>query len=99
MSETFESTLETAFTQEHGADEQEAATAAAQAAAYREAYDDDLTAEAFLDAFESSPYAEFAHQFNYVIGDLASANEDCTDSREFRFEGYGDLSADPAQGA
>jgi hypothetical protein len=44
-------------------------------------------------------YESFAHRFDYAVGDLAAAAEDCTDSREFRLAGFGDLAADPEQGA
>ena len=93
-----EATLADAFAEEYGADETTAADAAAKVAAYREDHDEDLTAEAVLDAFESGPYGEFRHDFDYAVGDLAAANEDCTDSRPYRLAGFGDLAAEPEQG-
>lgn len=94
----FEETLAEAFTEEYGADEETVVDAAAKAAAYREDHDEDLTAEDVLDALESGPYETFAHNFDWVIGDLAADNEDCTDSREYRLAGFGDLAAKPEQG-
>jgi len=72
-----------------------AATAAENVAAFAEQYDEDLTSEAVLDRFEDAPYAGFTRAFNWLVGDLADANEDCTDSREFRIGGPGDHAADP----
>jgi len=72
-----------------------ARTAAENVAAFAEQYDGDLTAEAVLDRFEDTPYADFRRAFNWLVGDLAAANEDCTDSREFRIEGPGPFAADP----
>ena len=72
-----------------------AQTAAEHVAEFAEQYDEDLTADAVLDAFENAPYDEFQRAFNWLVGDLAAAEDDCTDSREFRIEGYGDHAADP----
>ncbi|MFC6756594.1 MULTISPECIES: hypothetical protein [Haloarcula] len=72
-----------------------AQTAAENVAAFAEAYDEDLTAEAVLGRFEDAPYADFRKAFNWLVGDLAADNEDCTDSREFRIQGFGDHAADP----
>lgn len=100
MSETddFEETLETAFV-ESDASGSEATRAAEMAATYREEYDEDLSAETVREAVADAPYGAFTRRFNHAIGDLAADNEDCTDSRAFRFESFGDLSADPKQGA
>ncbi len=72
-----------------------AQTAAENVAAFAEAYDEDLTAEAVLDRFEDAPYADFQQAFNWLVGDLAADNEGCTDSREFRIDGYDQFAADP----
>ena len=72
-----------------------AATAAENVADFAEQYDDELTAAAVLDRFADAPYADFRRAFNWLVGDLAAANEDCTDSREFRIEGPGPFAADP----
>ena len=80
-------------------DDDLAQTAAENVAAFAEQYDEALTADTVLDRFEAAPYADFGEAFNWLVGDLAADNEDCTDSRESRIEGYDDLSADPAIGA
>jgi hypothetical protein len=85
--------LAEAFGEETDADT--AQTAAENIAAYAEQYDEELTSEAVLDRFEDTPYADFRNAFNWLVGDLAAENEDCTDSREFRIEGYGPFGADP----
>jgi hypothetical protein len=86
-------TLADAFGEETDADI--AQTAAENVAAFAEQYDEDLTADAVIEQFEESPYDEFGHAFNWLVGHLAAENEDCTDSREFRIEGFGELAADP----
>ena len=87
----FETTLTTAFV-DHGADEETATTAAERVAAFRDDHDEDLTADA--DAYDS-----FEHRFDLAVGELAAANEDCTDSRAYRLAGFDGLTADPEQGA
>ena len=77
-------------------DDAELAQAAAEnVAEFAEQHDEELTAETVLDAFETAPYEGFQRAFNWLVGDLAANNEDCTDSRPFRIEGYGDHAADP----
>lgn len=94
----FESTLATAF-HDRGAAEEQAASAASKAAAFRGDFEADLTVGEVVAALEAAPYDSFAHRFDWAIGDLADANEGCTDSREYRLSGFGDLAADPTQGA
>jgi hypothetical protein len=72
-----------------------AAQAAENVDAFAEQHDEDLTAESVLDTFEEAPYADFQQAFNWLVGHLAAENEDCTDSREFRIEGYDEFAADP----
>lgn len=86
-------TLADAFGEETDADI--AQTAAENVADFAEQYDEDLTADAVLEQFERSSYDDFGHAFNWLVGHLAAENEDCTDSREFRIEGFGELAADP----
>lgn len=86
-------TLATAFADE--TNEETAETAAENIAAFAEEYDEELTSERITDLLEDAPYDGFGRQFNWVIGELAAENEDCTDSREFRIDGFGDLAADP----
>ncbi|WP_436928755.1 hypothetical protein [Halosimplex halobium] len=93
----FETELAAAFEDEFDADADTAATAAGNAAAFRDEYDEDLTVEDVLDRVAVHS-GDFVHRFDYAVGDLASANDDCTDSREYRIAGYGDLAADPNQG-
>jgi len=93
----FETELADAFEDEFDADETTAATAAENAAAFRDDFDEDLTVEDVLDRVESHA-GDFEHRFDYAIGDLASANDDCTDSREYRIAGYDPMAAEPNQG-
>lgn len=95
--DTFESDLREAFESEFDADAETAATAAENAAAFRADFDEELTAEDVLDRVEAHS-GDFEHRYDYAIGDLAAENNDCTDSREYRIAGYGDLAADPDQG-
>ena len=76
-------------------DDDLAQTAAENVAAFAEQYDEALTADTVLDRFEAAPYADFGEAFNWLVGDLAAENDDCTDSREFRVGGPGDYAADP----
>lgn len=99
MSDDFESQLADAFTSEYGADTDLASEAASKAAAFREDFDEELAAEAFLEEVEAAPYEEFQHSFDAAIGELAAADEDCTDSREYRLAGFDDFGADPSIGA
>ena len=94
-----EATLATSFVEVYDVKEDTAAAAASKAASFAEDHDEDLTAEAVLDALETGPYESFRHNFDWVIGDLAAAVEDCTDSRAYRLSGFGDLAANPEQGA
>lgn len=97
--DALESTLAEAFASDFGADEETAADAASKAEAFREDWAEDLTAEDVLDELDGTPYEDFQHRFDDAIGELAAATEDCTDSREYRLAGFGDLAADPTQGA
>jgi len=72
-----------------------AQTAAEHIESFAEQHDEELTGEAVIDRFEDAPYANFRQAFNWLVGDLAADNEDCTDSREFRIEGPGPFAADP----
>ncbi len=72
-----------------------AQTAAGNVQAFAEQRDEELTSEAVLDRFEDAPYADFRRAFNWLVGDLAAEEDDCTDSREFRVEGPGPFAADP----
>lgn len=80
-------------------DDETARTAADNAAAFAEEYDDDLTAERVTDLLADAPYDAFEHRFDWVVGELAVENEDCTDSREFRLGGFDALAADADIGA
>lgn len=94
----FVDTVEDAF-EAAGADASTAADAAEKLAAFREDFDEELSAEAVADRLEEAPHEDFAHAYDWLVGDLAADHEDCTDSREYRLAGYGDLAADPEQGA
>lgn len=98
MSDDFESKLADAFASEYGADADVASEAASKAAAFREDWDEELAAGAFLEKLDDAPYDEFEHRFDAAIGELAADVEDCTDSREYRLAGFGDMSADPSIG-
>lgn len=89
--------LADAFAEE--TDDDIAQTAAENVAAFAEQYDEDLTADDVLSTFEEAPYDEFGRRFNWLVGELAAENEDCTDSREFRLDGFGDQAADPEMSA
>ncbi|MFB6082976.1 MAG: hypothetical protein ABEJ94_01870 [Halorientalis sp.] len=95
----FAAELETALIGEFDADEATAAEAAEKAAAFREEYHEDLTVAELTDRLADDSYDSFEHRFDYTVGNLAAAVDDCTDSREFRLAGFGDLAADPEQGA
>jgi len=73
-----------------------AAQAAENVQSYADQYDEALTAESVLESFEDAPYADFQRAFNWLVGHLAANNDDCTDSREFRIEGYDQFAADPS---
>ncbi|WP_254279580.1 hypothetical protein [Haloarcula marina] len=80
-------------------DDETAAVAAENVAAFAEQYAEELTADDVVSAFAAAPYDDFGHRFDWLIGELAAATEDCTDSRAFRLAGYGDLAADPEMGS
>ncbi|WP_018256869.1 hypothetical protein [Halomicrobium katesii] len=82
-----------------GADEATAATAAEKLAAFREEYDEELTADAVEQQFADAPDEAFVHAYDWLVGHLAAANDDCTDSREYRLEGFDSFAADPEIGA
>lgn len=86
-------TLTASFAEE--TDEETAERAAENVAAFAEAHDADLAAETVTDLLADAPYEAFGHRFNWVVGELAAENEDCTDSREYRLDGFDDLAADP----
>ncbi|RLM96496.1 hypothetical protein [Haloarcula sp. Atlit-7R] len=62
---------------------------------FAEEYDEDLTSDRVTDLLADAPYDGFQRRFNWVVGELAAESEDCTDSREFRIDGFGDLAANP----
>jgi hypothetical protein len=93
----FETELADAFETEFDADAETAATAAENAAAFREDFDEDLSVADVTERVESHS-GDFEHRFDYAVGDLASDNDDCTDSREYRIAGYDAMAADPNQG-
>jgi hypothetical protein len=102
--DTEEGSFETELTEtflEYGADRETAVAAAERAAAFRADHEPELTAEEVRAALEAvtTEYEAFEHRYDYAIGDLAAANEDCTDSRAYRLAGFDDLAADPEQGA
>jgi hypothetical protein len=94
-----EATLTDAFL-DRGAEEAVATAAAERVAAFRDDHEADLAAEGFLDRFAAADtYGSFDHRFDHAIGELAAANEDCTDSRPYRLAGFDELAADPDIGA
>lgn len=96
--DTFESELRDAFENEFGADGDTAATAAENPEAFREDFDEDLTAQDVFDRIESRD-GDFEHRYDFAIGDLASTNEDCTGSRKYRLAGFDEKAADPVLGS
>ncbi|AUG48748.1 hypothetical protein BVU17_14890 [Haloarcula taiwanensis] len=76
-------------------DDDIAQAAAENIADFAEEYDEDLTSDRVTDLLADAPYDGFQRRFNWVVGELAAESEDCTDSREFRIDGFGDLAADP----
>lgn len=78
-----------------GADEAAAADAAEKLAAFREDHDEELSAETVEERLGTAPHDDFAHAYDWLVGDLAAANEDCTDSREYRLAGFDEFAADP----
>lgn len=95
----FESALTDAFLEAYDIDESTADEAAAKAEAFREDYDEALTAERVIELVSAAPYATFDHDFNAAIGELAAENDDCTDSREYRLSSFGPKGADSSIGA
>ncbi|MFB6194846.1 MAG: hypothetical protein ABEI80_01640 [Haloplanus sp.] len=99
-SDEFERTVAEGFESRFDADPAEAAAAAERAAAFREEVREDLTAEELFDAVaDADAYERFRHRYDLAIGELAAADEDCTDSRAYRLAGFDDLAADPDIGA
>lgn len=71
-----------------------AADVAERAAAFADDHEAaDLTAETFLDRLVAAPYDDPDRQWNWVVGDVAADIDDCTDSRDYRLEGFGDVGA------
>ena len=87
--DSFEDELEAAFAAE--TDTETAETAAANVTAMAESFDLELTAEDVAARVADAPYDEFERRFNYAVGDIAHGIEDCTDSREYRLAGYGNV--------
>jgi len=90
----FTDSVEAAF-ESAGTDAATAADAAERLANFREDHDEELSAEAVAERLEAAPYDDFAHAYDWLVGDLAAGNEDCTDTREYRLAGYDDFAADP----
>ncbi|EMA20849.1 hypothetical protein [Haloarcula argentinensis] len=76
-------------------DDEIAQAAAENIADFSEEYDEDLTSDRITDLLAAAPYDGFQRRFNWLVGELAAENEDCTDSRAFRIDGFGELAADP----
>jgi hypothetical protein len=47
----------------------------------------------FIDRLHEAPYEAFDQQWNWAVGDICGDLEDCTDSRPYRLEGFGDVGA------
>ena len=97
--DAFVSELAEVFETEYGADAAVASEAAARIVAFREDHDGDLGTDDLRAELDDSPYEDFEHRFDAAVGELAAAAEDCTDSREYRLAGFGDMAADPSIGA
>jgi hypothetical protein len=83
-----------------GADEETAQAAAERAAEFCQDYEEEMSAEAILDAVAAvEGYDSFQHRYDCAVGDLAAGVESCTDSRAYRLAGFGSLAADAEQGA
>jgi len=77
---------------ENGWDRTLATTVAERAATFADDHEEaDLTAETFLDRLAAAPYDDSDRQWNWVVGDVAAEIDDCTDSRDYRLESFGDV--------
>ncbi|WP_225335857.1 hypothetical protein [Halomicrobium urmianum] len=95
---SFEDAVADAFA-DASADDETAEAAAERIAAFREDCEVDLPAEDVADRIDAAPYDDFAHACDWLVGHLAAGVDGCTDSREYRLAGFGELAADPEQGA
>jgi hypothetical protein len=98
---TFAAALADRFAEAFDADTGTAEAAAERAAAFREDWDEGLTVDGAVEAVRAAgdAYDDFGDRFDLAVGEWAAAAEGCTDSREYRLAGFGDLAADPEQGA
>ena len=96
--DAFETELSERLVEAFGADEGTASSAAAKAASFRTDHEEGLTVDGLIAGIEDAPYDAFEHRFDAAIGDLAAANDDCTDSRPYRLSGFGEMGADPSIG-
>ena len=87
------------FVTAFGADEEQAEAATRRVAAFQ-ADHEAVTVDAVVEAIrETGAYDEFRHRYNDAVGEIAAGVEGCTDSRAYRLAGFGELAADPEQGA
>jgi hypothetical protein len=88
--ETLAHRLETEFDCSNEVAGEIAAKADTLAADYEDA---GLDAQAFIDRIHEAPYEAFDRRWNWAVGDICGDLEDCTDSRPYRLEGFGDVGA------
>ena len=67
---------------------------AAKADTMRTDYEDaGFDVQEFIDRIHEAPYESLDRRWNWAVGDICAELEDCTDSRPYRLEGFGDVGA------
>jgi hypothetical protein len=94
VTDDFSGTLATRLVGELDCPDEVAGEVAAKADTLRADYEDaGFGVQDFIDHIHEAPYEEFARQWNWAVGDRCHELDDCTDSRPYRLEGFGDVGA------
>lgn len=94
MTDEFMQTLASRLETEFDCPDEIAGEIAAKADTIRADHEDaELDVQAFIDRIHEAPYDAFDRRWNWAVGDLCGELEDCTDSRPYRLEGFGDVGA------
>lgn len=88
MTDEFTDELTARLTETFDIDDETAAEAAGNAAAFDDEFELDLSVATVVETLQQAPYDAFERRWNWWIGDVAAGLEDCTDSRPFRFAGF-----------
>jgi hypothetical protein len=94
MTDDFIETLAERLETELDCPDEVAGEIAARADTLRSEHEDaDLTVGTVVDRVREAPYDAVDRRWNWAVGDVCHELDDCTDSRPYRLEGFGEVGA------